>query len=162
MSSRYRSYLTIGLGVVVGVLAATASTPRANAAEEVKRVEFSKFISANCSTSPSCEADFGIVPNQRAWLIKSVSCHLVIGNQNGKPIYWFLTAVKGNTVGRINLRPVSLGTDSTDHTYNATEQGYLRVSQKTEVAIEVGRDGSTPGNIPTMQCSIAGDDIVLQ
>jgi hypothetical protein len=136
----------------------------ANAATEVRRIEFSMFASNQCPAAATCSVSLGSVPANRAWLIKYVSCYVRILNVNGKVLYWYLSATRDNfmRVGEIQLRPTSLGTTATEHTYNATEQSYLRVPSGATIDISMARDGSTNGAIPNMQCTIGGDNIVLQ
>jgi hypothetical protein len=158
MSSKHFAHLTIALCAL-----AVGTTIDVTNAQEVRRVEFTKFVSNSCPASGSCFVDFGTVPADRAWLIRYVSCYLIIGNQNGRPLYWYLYAVRnGNVIGRIHLRPAELGATSTERTFNATEQGYMKVPFGSTVGLSVTRDSSTAGAINGIQCSIGGDNIVLQ
>lgn len=155
MSLRYLVLCGLALG---------ATTLDANAAQEVRRAEFSLWKSANCPGNTSCAVSFGTVPALRAWLIKYVSCYTAVGDVNGKILYWYLYAnhANGTRVGEIHLRPTSLGISGPARTYNATEQGYLRVPAGGIVGATMTRDASTPGETPFLNCTIGGDNIVYQ
>lgn len=145
------------------ILLLGASIHEANAVE-LRRTEFSLFRQANCSGIASCSVSFGPVPGHQKWLIKYVSCYTSVGNPNGRILYWYLYANNANSdrVGEIHLRPASLGTTTTDHTYNANEQASLLVPQHSAVGVAMTRDSSTAGDTPFLLCTIGGDLIVLQ
>jgi hypothetical protein len=139
--------------------------PQSSHAAELSRVAFSKFTSQSCPASGSCFNDFGTVPGagKRRYEITQASCYLIIGNPNGRPLYWYLYAVRnGELIGRIHLRPAFLGTTSTEITYNATEQGLVVVPGGGQIGISVTRDSSTAGAINGLQCSIGGYDVRLE
>jgi hypothetical protein len=148
--------------VVFSALFVGACTYSVHAAE-VARQAFSKFKSAICVGSGSCSVDFGLVPANRRYEIRMVSCYLTIGNVNGKVLYWYLHANKGTQVlGRIHLRPQLLGTVPPSVTYNATEYGLLVVPQGGSMIVAMTRDSSTAGEVPGMDCTISGDNVVLR
>jgi hypothetical protein len=158
---RQLSFFRRSLAALLAFCLSLAALPRdGNAATEVSRSLFSKFISKDCSATASCTADFGIVPARTVYEIKSVSCYVSIENVNGRVLYWYLHSSKnGSVIGRIHLRPTFLGKTSTSITYNATEQAYLRVPQGAAIFVTMTRDGTTAGAIPGMDCTISGDAV---
>jgi hypothetical protein len=150
--------------VVAGVIIGTFQPQTARAAE-LLRVAFSKFVFNNCPASGSCSVDFGTVPGggKRRYEITSVTCYLIIANINGRPLYWYLYALRnGQQVGRIHLRPTFMGTTPTERTYHATEQGLVVVQGGGTIGVTMTRDTSTAGGINGLQCSIGGYDVRLE
>lgn len=132
-------------------------------AADLSRKPFSRWGQSFCAQSGNCDVNFGVVPASHAYEIKFVSCYLSIGNVNGKPLYWYLHVVKPgkDPVGRIHLRPNSLGTTTTEHTYNATENGFLRAPAGATMTVAMTRDTSTAGGIPFLECTMTGEDVTL-
>jgi len=142
--------------------AALLGTINPTEAAEVSRRTFSIHKSTECSTSPSCFLDFGAVPAKHRYEITNVSCYLVIGNVNGRVLYWQLSGIRnGVHRGRIHLRAHFLGTSSSAVHYNATEQGLIVAPAGTQLTVSMTRDSSTAGGIPHMNCTIGGQDITL-
>lgn len=130
-------------------------------AAEISRKSFTKFGTGACPLSGGCNVDFGTVPANHIYEVTSVSCYLSIENVNGRVLYWYLYALKSgaSVLGRIHLRPTSLGTTSTAHTYSATETTMLRVPSGASIGVSMTRDGSTAGGVPNIDCTIGGADV---
>jgi hypothetical protein len=145
--------------VLIGLLVASTSVQAA----VLSRTNFSKFAFAECPTSGTCTVNFGTVPAKHIYEIKSVSCYVAIGNAAGKVLYWYLTGYSSTKqYGRIHLQPVLLGTSTDSVTYNATSNALIVAPAAASIATTVSRDGSTPGAIPSVDCTISGVDVKLQ
>jgi hypothetical protein len=145
------------LSFFVLLLAALPLASQARAAE----VPFARYAHADCSGIASCGVTFPAVPATRMWIVRYVSCYTAVGNANGKILYMFFYANRknGDRVGEIHLRPASLGTGGSDHTYNATETAYLPLPGGSTMGVGMTRDSSTPGDTPFLNCTIGGDSI---
>jgi hypothetical protein len=142
------------------VLLFAALPPLASQARAAE-VPFTRYANQDCTGATSCSVSFPAVPAGRMWIIRSVSCYTAVGNANGRILYMFFYAnrANGKRVGEIHLRPTSLGTDSTNHTYNATETAYLPLPSGSIIGVGMTRDSSTPGDTPFLNCTIGGDSI---
>jgi hypothetical protein len=148
-------------------LADTKSKPRnadtmAPQAEELSRRSFSQFRFAQCPGSASCSIDFGTVKANRLREINFVSCYLVIGAAEGRPLYWRFVGLSETGRAQVELLPVRLGTSGNSATYNATQPAFIVVEAGSNMAVAVTRDSSTAGDIPFLQCTVSGYEAKLQ
>jgi hypothetical protein len=134
--------------------------PQALAVDVFQR-DFSKFVYNNCPLSSYCAVDFGTVPANKVFEIKSVSCYAGQDNTSGSILYWYFTAYNQPAqYGQIHLRPTKLGISNTTLTWNATETGIVRAPAGAH--LQVALQGASAGAIAHLQCTIGGALFAVQ